>query len=208
MKLALPVFVLGVPLREEALLSEKLANRNCFGGLWHLRDDFSNEAARGIARATLTLMRAVIQRVTQAKVEVDGAVTGEIGPGLLVLLGVGKGDTASDAEFLADKITGLRIFSDDAGKMNRSLLDAGGALLAVSQFTLYGDARKGRRPSFDSAAPAELAKTLYEHFVAAARRSGVRVETGIFQASMLVSLTNDGPVTLILESAGSSQSGG
>lgn len=153
-------------------------------------------------------MRAVIQRVTQAKVEVDGAVTGEIGPGLLVLLGVGKGDTASDAEFLADKITGLRIFSDDAGKMNRSLLDAGGALLAVSQFTLYGDARKGRRPSFDSAAPAELAKTLYEQFVAAARRSGVRVETGIFQASMLVSLTNDGPVTLILESAGSSQSGG
>jgi len=153
-------------------------------------------------------MRAVVQRVAQAQVEVGGAVTGEIGPGLLVLLGVGKGDQLSDAEFLADKITGLRIFADDAGKMNRSLLDTGGALLAVSQFTLYGDCRKGRRPSFDSAAPAEQARALYEHFVAVARRTGVRVETGVFQATMQVSLVNDGPVTLILESGEPSQSAG
>ena len=155
-------------------------------------------------------MRAVVQRVTQAKVEVAGAVTGEIGAGLLVLLGVAKPDTAPDAVFLADKIVGLRIFSDDAGKMNRSVTETGGAILAVSQFTLYGDCRKGRRPSFDAAAPAEQARTLYEHFVECVRRAGVRVETGIFQAHMAVSLVNDGPVTLILESpapAGSNASG-
>jgi D-tyrosyl-tRNA(Tyr) deacylase len=134
-----------------------------------------------------------------ARVEVDGAVVGEIGAGLLILLGVTKTDTAPQAELLADKILNLRIFSDDAGKMNRSLLDTGGAVLVVSQFTLYGDCRKGRRPSFDQAAPAEQAKTLYEQFVAAARRSGVRVETGVFQAHMAVSLLNDGPVTLIVE---------
>jgi D-tyrosyl-tRNA(Tyr) deacylase len=145
-------------------------------------------------------MRAVVQRVGEARVEVDGAVVGEIGAGLMVLLGVAKTDTAADAEFLATKIAGLRVFSDDAGKMNRSVLEAGGAMLAVSQFTLYGDCRKGRRPSFDAAAPAEQARALYEHFVAAARREGVRVETGIFQAHMAVSLVNDGPVTLILES--------
>jgi D-tyrosyl-tRNA(Tyr) deacylase len=144
-------------------------------------------------------MRAVLQRVTMARVEVDGAVVGEIGAGLLILLGVTKTDTAPQAELLADKILNLRIFSDDAGKMNRSLLDTGGAVLVVSQFTLYGDCRKGRRPSFDQAAPAEQAKTLYEQFVAAARRSGVRVETGVFQAHMAVSLLNDGPVTLIVE---------
>jgi len=145
-------------------------------------------------------MRAVVQRVTRASVEVDGNIVGEIGPGLLVLLGVAKPDTAADAEFLADKIAGLRIFSDDAGKMNRSIMDVRGALLAVSQFTLYGDTRKGRRPSFDSAAPAEQARALYEHFVAAARRAGLRVETGVFQSHMAVSLVNDGPVTLIVES--------
>ena len=145
-------------------------------------------------------MRAVVQRVKQANVEVDGVVVGEIGPGLLVLLGVAKTDTTAGADFLADKITNLRIFSDEAGKMNRSLLDTGGALLAVSQFTLYGDCRKGRRPSFDHAAPAEQARALYEHFVAVARRTGVRVETGVFQADMQVSLVNDGPVTLIVES--------
>ena len=153
-------------------------------------------------------MRAVVQRVTQGRVEVDGSVVGEIDAGLLVLLGVGKGDTSAQAEYLAEKITGLRIFADDAGKMNRSVLETGGALLAVSQFTLYGDCRKGRRPSFDAAAPAEQARALYEHFVAAARRTGVRVETGVFQATMSVSLTNDGPVTLIVESAEASQSGG
>jgi len=145
-------------------------------------------------------MRAVVQRVTSASVKVEQTVAGEIDGGLLVLLGVSKTDTASDADFLVDKIANLRIFSDDAGKMNRSLVDVGGAMLVVSQFTLYGDARKGRRPSFDQAAPAEQARSLYEHFVAAVRRAGVRVETGIFQTSMAVTLTNDGPVTLILES--------
>jgi D-tyrosyl-tRNA(Tyr) deacylase len=145
-------------------------------------------------------MRAVVQRVSRAKVEVAGAVVGEIGAGVMVLLGIAKTDTASEAEFLAQKITGLRIFSDDEGKMNRSLMETGGAMLAVSQFTLYGDCRKGRRPSFDHAAPAEQARGLYEHFVAAVRATDVRVETGMFQADMAVSLVNDGPVTLIVES--------
>jgi D-tyrosyl-tRNA(Tyr) deacylase len=145
-------------------------------------------------------MCAVVQRVTQARVEVDGSVAGEIGAGLLVLLGVAKTDTTAGADFLAEKIPNLRIFSDAAGKMNRSLLETGGALLVVSQFTLYGDCRKGRRPGFDLAAPAEQARALYEHFVAVVRRAGVRVETGVFQATMAVSLTNDGPVTLIVES--------
>jgi len=144
-------------------------------------------------------MRALLQRVTEARVTVDEAVTGQIGAGLLVLLGVSKLDTESDAEFVAQKVLHLRIFEDENGKMNRSLLDTGGAMLVVSQFTLYGDCRKGRRPSFDGAAPAEQARALYEHFVAVARRAGVRVETGIFQAHMAVSLINDGPVTLIVE---------
>ena len=133
--------------------------------------------------------------------EVDAAVVGEIGAGLLVLLGVAKTDGTADARSLADKILNLRIFSDDAAKMNRSLIDTGGALLVVSQFTLYGDCRKGRRPSFDVAAPAEQARALYESFVAAARGAGVRVETGVFQAHMAVSLTNDGPVTLLVENS-------
>ena len=145
-------------------------------------------------------MRAVVQRVSRAKVEVDGAITGEIGAGLLVLLGVSKDDTTAGADFLAGKIANLRIFQDEAGKMNRSLIEAGGALLVVSQFTLYGDCRKGRRPSFEQAAGAEQARSLYEHFISAARQTGVRVETGVFQATMAVTLTNDGPVTLILES--------
>jgi D-aminoacyl-tRNA deacylase len=147
-------------------------------------------------------MRAVVQRVSGARVEVDGVVMGEIGPGLLVLLGVAKNDTKADAEFLAEKILGLRIFSDKAGKMNRSIADTGGSLLIVSQFTLYGDVRKGRRPSFDLAAPPEQARALYEEFVAVARRSGLKVETGVLQATMAVSLVNEGPVTLIVESIG------
>ncbi len=152
-------------------------------------------------------MRAVVQRVTRAKVEVDDELVGEIGAGLLVLLGVAKPDTAADAEYLAEKIAGLRIFSDSAGKMNLSLTETRGAMLAVSQFTLYGDCRKGRRPSFDHAAGAEQARALYEHFVAAARRAGLRVETGTFQAHMAVSLLNDGPVTLIVESPHTNQTG-
>jgi D-tyrosyl-tRNA(Tyr) deacylase len=130
---------------------------------------------------------------------VEGATTGEIGMGLLVLLGVTKNDTQANADYLVDKIANLRIFSDDAGKMNRSLVDVGGSLLVVSQFTLYGDCRKGRRPGFDLAAPAEQARDLYEYFVEQGRRSGIRVETGVFQAHMQVSLTNDGPVTFMLE---------
>jgi len=149
-------------------------------------------------------MRALLQRVSQARVTVDGAVVGAIGPGLLILLGVAKPDTAANAEFLVDKILNLRIFSDAAGKMNLSLLDTAGELLVVSQFTLYGDCRKGRRPGFDAAAPAEQARTLYESFVALARRSGLRVATGMFQAHMEVTLVNDGPVTLLLESESAS----
>jgi D-aminoacyl-tRNA deacylase len=145
-------------------------------------------------------MRAVIQRVSEARVKVEGSTLGEIGPGLLVLLGVAKPDTAADAEFLADKILNLRVFPDETGKMNRSLLDTGRALLVVSQFTLYGDCSRGRRPSFDDAAPAEQARPLCDHFVEVARRSGLRVETGVFQAHMDVSLVNDGPVTLLVES--------
>jgi len=146
-------------------------------------------------------MRAVVQRVESARVEVDSKVTGEIGGGLLVLLGVAKTDSEKDADFLVEKILNLRIFADDAGKMNRSLIESGGGLLVVSQFTLYGDCRKGRRPSFDAAAPAEQARALYEYFVNVARGKGIRVETGVFQAHMAVSLVNDGPVTLLVESA-------
>jgi D-tyrosyl-tRNA(Tyr) deacylase len=144
-------------------------------------------------------MRALLQRVTEASVVVEGAVVGEIGPGLLILLGVAKPDTIADATLLVDKTLNLRIFPDAGGKMNRSLLDIQGSLLVVSQFTLYGDCRKGRRPSFDAAAPAEQARTLYESFIEIARRSGLRVETGVFQAHMEVALVNDGPVTLMLE---------
>jgi len=147
-------------------------------------------------------MRAILQRVTRASVEVDGAIVGQIGGGLLVLLGVAKPDTDADADFLVAKILNLRIFSDDLGKMNRSLLDCGGELLVVSQFTLYGDCSRGRRPGFDAAASAEQARALYEHFVASARASGVKVETGVFQAHMAVSLVNDGPVTFLIESSG------
>ena len=145
-------------------------------------------------------MRVVIQRVSEASVTVDGQVTGAIECGLLVLLGVAKGDTINDAEFLVDKTVGLRIFPDADGKMNRSVTEVSGSLLVVSQFTLYGDCRRGRRPSFDEAAGAEQARMLYEYFVRAARDRGIRVETGVFQAMMKVGLINDGPVTLIIES--------
>jgi len=145
-------------------------------------------------------MRVVIQRVTEAHVDVAGATVGAIRTGLLVLLGVTSTDTQKDAEYLADKITHLRIFPDDARRMNRSLLEAQGALLVISQFTLYGDCRKGRRPGFDEAAPPEHAKTLYDYFVERLRSSNTIVETGVFQAEMEVHLINDGPVTFVLDS--------
>jgi D-aminoacyl-tRNA deacylase len=145
-------------------------------------------------------MRAVLQRVSRASVTVDARVTGEIGPGLVVLVAVGREDSAATAASMADKIVNLRIFNDEQGKMNRSVLDTGGAILAVSQFTLYGDARGQRRPSFLQAAPPEHGKALYEEFVRALKALGVRVETGVFQAHMAVELVNDGPVTILLDS--------
>jgi D-tyrosyl-tRNA(Tyr) deacylase len=145
-------------------------------------------------------MRAVVQRVRESSVTVDGKIAGKIGPGLLVLLGVKKQDTTAEADYLAEKIANLRIFEDDAGRMNRSLLEIGGEMLVVSQFTLYGDCRKGRRPSFVEAADPEQANTLYEHFVGEVRRKGITVATGQFRAMMAVSLINDGPVTVIVES--------
>ncbi len=145
-------------------------------------------------------MRAVIQRVARASVEVDGTIVGKIGPGLLVLLGVAREDGESDARYIADKILGLRIFSDDEGKMNRSLADCGGSVLLVSQFTLLGDTAKGRRPGFERAAPPELARALYEKVADDLRAQGAPVETGVFGAHMAVELVNDGPVTFVLDS--------
>lgn len=144
-------------------------------------------------------MRAIVQRVTTASVTVDGRVSGEIGAGLMILLGVGRSDTPEVAASLAEKIANLRIFSDAAGKMNLSLLDSRGAALVVSQFTLFGDTRGGRRPSYIQAAPPEDANRLYEEFVRSLRALGVKVETGVFQAHMQVALVNDGPVTLWLD---------
>ena len=146
-------------------------------------------------------MRAVVQRVSSARVEVDGEVTGSIGCGLLELLGVGQGDTEKQAAWLAEKIAGLRIFEDEAGKMNLSVEEVGGGVLVVSQFTLLADCRKGRRPSFTEAAPPEVAERLYQEFVRRVRECGVRVETGVFQAKMRVHLVNEGPVTIWLDTA-------
>jgi D-tyrosyl-tRNA(Tyr) deacylase len=146
-------------------------------------------------------MRACIQRVSEAHVTVDGSETGRIGRGLVVLLGVGHDDGDAEVSWLAEKIVGLRIFEDDAGKMNRSLAEVGGAMLVISQFTLYGDCRRGRRPSFTDAGPPELAERLYESFVAAVRRAGIEVATGQFREHMMVSLVNDGPVTLWIDTA-------
>jgi D-tyrosyl-tRNA(Tyr) deacylase len=146
-------------------------------------------------------MRAVVQRVSRAQISIDGEITGQIGLGLLVLLAVGRDDTEADAIYLAGKITGLRVFEDAQGKMNRSLQDAGGIVLAVSQFTLYGDVRRGKRPSFAAAALPEKARQLYEFFVEQIRAAGLRCETGRFQATMKVELINEGPVTILLDSA-------
>ena len=145
-------------------------------------------------------MRAVIQRVSSARVIIDGQEYSRIGVGLLVLLGVEKEDTAQDAEMLARRIVELRIFEDDAGKMNRAIAEVGGQILAVSQFTLLGDCRRGRRPSFDPAAPPDVARSLYEKFVSEIGGLGIPVSTGVFQAMMNVELTNQGPVTFILDS--------
>jgi D-tyrosyl-tRNA(Tyr) deacylase len=154
-----------------------------------------------VARHGQTTMRAVVQRVSRAKVTVNGEITGEIGLGLLVLLGVGRDDTGADATYLAEKIRGLRVFEDGQGKMNYSVQDAGGSVLAVSQFTLYGDVRRGKRPSFDSAAPPEKARQLYEFFVQQIHAAGLCCETGRFQEMMKVELVNEGPVTILLDSA-------
>ena len=145
-------------------------------------------------------MRAVVQRVQQARVTVSGQTTGEIGPGLLVLLGVGENDTEAHADYLAEKITGLRIFEDDTGRMNRAVAEVGGAVLVVSQFTLFGDVRRGKRPSFDAAARPETARQLYAYFVEKLRAGGLHCETGRFQEVMQVELVNDGPVTILLDS--------
>jgi D-tyrosyl-tRNA(Tyr) deacylase len=146
-------------------------------------------------------MRAVVQRVSRARVFVGDQVVGDIGIGLLVLLGVGHDDTFADADYLADKIAGLRIFEDEHGKMNLGLVEIGGSVLSVSQFTLYGDVRRGKRPSFDDAASPEKARTLYDYFVERIRAAGLRCETGRFQEMMQVELVNDGPVTILLDSS-------
>ncbi len=146
-------------------------------------------------------MRAVVQRVKASRVEVKQRVVGRIGPGLLILLGVGRDDTEKDCEYLVNKVSNLRIFSDEKGFMNLSVLDTGGAALVVSQFTLWGDCRKGRRPSFAKAAPPDMARELYERFVALLKQKGLKVATGVFQEMMDVHLVNDGPVTLMLDSA-------
>lgn len=146
-------------------------------------------------------MRAVVQRVAWAKVEVEGQTTGAVERGLLVYLGAGKGDGPAERKYVLEKVLGLRIFENESGKMDKSVIDVGGALLVVSQFTLYGDVRKGRRPSFDGAMPPEKAEQAYEAFVAEARATGIIVETGRFRADMKVSSLNDGPVTIWIDSA-------
>lgn len=153
-------------------------------------------------------MKLVIQRVREASVIVDGKATGVIGTGLLVFVGVARPDRPEDADYLVEKLLGLRIFPDQDGKMNRNVSEAGGSLLVVSQFTLYGDCRRGRRPSFDQAAPPDQAVALYGHFVEQARRGPVPVETGVFQATMQVHLVNDGPVTILMDSADRAKPGG
>ncbi|MGI6143285.1 MAG: D-aminoacyl-tRNA deacylase [bacterium] len=145
-------------------------------------------------------MRAVVQRVTKGRVTVEGETVGEIGTGFVVLLGIGKDDTKADVQYLAEKVVNLRVFEDEEGKMNLSLRDVGGAMLAISQFTLFGDCRKGRRPSFTAAAPPAEARVLYEEFVQQVAGYGIRVATGKFQAFMQVEIHNDGPVTLLLDS--------
>jgi D-aminoacyl-tRNA deacylase len=146
-------------------------------------------------------MRLVLQRVSEASVTIGDNIVGSIRTGLVILCGIARFDTKSNVEYLSDKVLGLRVFPDDGGKMNRNVVEAGGSLLVVSQFTLYGDCRKGRRPSFDSAAPPEQAQVLYDYFVETLRRGPVPVETGLFQATMEVQLVNQGPVTILMDTA-------
>ncbi len=161
----------------------------------------SRPASAGITKLDReNFMRACVQRVSQAHVSLEGEVCGSIGPGLVVLLGVASDDSPNDSKALAEKIASLRVFDDERGKMNRALMDVGGAMLVVSQFTLLGDCRKGRRPSYAAAAPPELAEALYQEFVDAVAALGIAVATGKFRQHMMVSLTNDGPVTLLLDS--------
>ena len=176
---------------------EVLDGRHLKGGAHLLLIRFTFHALR------ILTMRMVIQRVTEASVTVDNNVVGKIGKGIVVLLGVAKGDTEKEADYLVNKLVGLRIFRDEAGKMNLSVQDIGGELLVVSQFTLLGDCRKGRRPGFSNAAPPEEADRLYMYFVEQLRAKGFKVETGQFQAMMLVNIHNDGPVTFVIDSAGS-----
>ena len=170
---------IGLPAQRTSLLRLPMNFLKCYGG---------------------TGMRAVVQRVSKASVAVDGQIVGEIGPGLLVLLGVSRNDTKGDADYLAEKIAGLRIFEDAAGKMNLNIAEVDGAVFAISQFTLYGDVRRGKRPSFVEAARPECARELYEYFIGEIRRRSLRCETGRFQAMMSVSLINEGPVTILLDS--------
>src|SRR5215471_1164882 len=154
--------------------------------------------SRGIL--LLQKMRLVIQRVSEARVTVDETTAGHICRGLLVFIGIGKPDTEEDADYLCEKLLGLRIFPDENGKMNRNVAEAGGSLLLISQFTLYGDCRRGRRPSFDNAAPPDRAMALYSYFIDQAKKGPVPIETGVFQANMQVHLVNDGPVTILIDS--------
>jgi D-tyrosyl-tRNA(Tyr) deacylase len=167
---------------------------------WPIRDSACH-LQPGAITEKLDAMRAVVQRVSRAQVTVNGEIVGQIGRGLLVLLGVAATDAESDTDYLADKISGLRIFEDASGKMNLAASEVGGAVLAVSQFTLYGDVRRGKRPSFDASAPAPRARQLYEYFVERIRATGLPCQTGKFQETMQVELLNDGPVTILLDSA-------
>jgi D-tyrosyl-tRNA(Tyr) deacylase len=195
------------PLERACLLWHDAKIRNChlsttspcfsFG---FLAMSLPSQGYEGFRSTRDLSMKAVIQRVTASHVQVKGEVIGEAGPGLLILLGISRSDDEKDADYLSEKIAHLRIFEDDEGKMNRSLIETGGEIMIVSQFTLLGDCRKGRRPSFVEAAPPDKAKELYEYFVNQLRQKGIPVATGQFQARMAVSLVNDGPVTLIVES--------
>lgn len=171
--------------------------------LWYTFSILNVAARSGQTRPQIKSMRAIVQRVSRAQVTVNGEVVGEIGLGLLVLLGIGRHDSEDDAIYLADKVCALRVFDDDRGKMNLGLQDVQGGVLVVSQFTLYGDVRKGNRPSFDAAARPEKARPLYEFFAEKIRASGIRCEMGRFQATMKVELANEGPVTILLDSDGS-----